>query len=363
MINNKSLTFIYGSDDFLVDRRAKFIFSSIANGNGEIYDLSEPSSLLNVIRNATSSIATVAMFQDSEVIWLRSACFFSDINLSAEKKDAVEQLIEIICQEQGKRIILSASPVDKRTKIFKKICTAANAIEIDSEQGSQNTVSVIKHFVEEMGISIETDAADLLASKCGNNYRTLEQEIDKLATYVSNPKQPITINDVAELVDDTSEGNFFDTVEKFFARDANGMLDALRKYFFHNNDIRPLLAAFNARIRSLIQLQSLLNGKKIKVIYNNIVKSDFYAAAKFFYMDQGEKSSFNVFSQNIWYLSKIISNSIGFGISQLINLQICLTNAMPELSAGSANEQFHLISKILLSTLANSIETHSSYKY
>ena len=194
----------------------------------------------------------------------------------------------------------------------------------------------------------------LLAAKCGNNYRLLEQEIDKLVTYSADRNSLITIQMVEELVDDSSEGNFFDPIEKFFSGNMKETLSAIKKYFFNNNDIRPLLAAFSARIRTLIQLKALIESKNLKVFYNNISKNDFLSAAKAVFMDPSEKSGFNVFSQNVWYLSKIIPAAMRFSLQQLQALQINLINIMPDISSISAEEQANLLSKTLLSHINDS---------
>ena len=340
MVNNKGLTFVYGCDDFLVDRRAKFVFEEVSNGAGEVYDLGDPNNVLNAINNASSAIRTVPMFPESETIWLRAACFLSDIALSTEKKDAIGNFLDLITSVRDKNIILSASPVDKRTKIFKDLCKNADTTEVGEDSNLQSARDMVRIFISERKSHITSSAVDLLAMKCGGNSRLLKQEIDKLSCYIADTGETISQEMVSELVEDDNEGNFFDTVEKFFQRDLDGTLIALKRYFFNNNDARPLLAAFTSRTRAIIQLKALLESKKISL--SSISKNNFSYLAKQFYMDQNEKSSFNIFSQNAWYLSKIAHYCINFTFDQLLDFQTQFTGIIPTLPSQSSEQANHL---------------------
>ncbi|MDR2603049.1 MAG: DNA polymerase III subunit delta [Puniceicoccales bacterium] len=328
--NNKSVTFVYGSDDFLVDRRARVIFNSLCNGQGEIFIFDEASDLSSGIGNAVSCLDTLSLFPENQTVWLRSAYFLGEPSLSTDQKDLVLSLFESIKSAHDKKVIISTAKIDRRTKIFKDLTQSATveSIDVDSNAGP----NTIEQFANANGIAIDPDAVQLLQSKCGNNARLWEQEINKLSAYTSGRKNAIGRDDVLSLTDDYDTGNFFEPIEKFFENDLEETFKSIDRYFFHNTDARALLSALQSRNRTLIQLRTLADLRLLKVIGHNFSKNDFIYASKFFHMEGFSKTTFSVFSQNTWYLSKLIPLVLKYKLSRLLDFQILFTSAFDEIT-------------------------------
>jgi DNA polymerase-3 subunit delta len=328
--NNKSVTFVYGSDDFLVDRRARVIFNSLCDGQGEIFTFDEANDLPSAIGNAISFLDTLSLFPENQTVWLRSAYFLGESSLLTDQKDSILSLLESIRSAHDKKVVISTAKVDRRTKIFKDLTQSATIESIDVDSGAgPNT---IEQLANDNGMAMDPDAVQLLQSKCGNNARLWEQEINKLSTYICHSKSTISRKDVLSLTDDYDTGNFFEPIEKFFENDIDETFKSIDRYFFHNTDARALLSALQARNRTLIQLRMLIDSKHLKVIGNNFSKNDFIYAAKFFHMENSPKTTFNVFSQNTWYLSKLIPPVLKYKLPQLLGFQSLFTSAFDEIT-------------------------------
>ncbi|MDR0742341.1 MAG: DNA polymerase III subunit delta [Puniceicoccales bacterium] len=327
--NNKSVTFVYGSDDFLVDRRARVIFNSLCDGQGEIFTFDEANDLSRDIGNAISFLDTLSLFPENQMVWLRTAYFLGESSLSTDQKDLVLSLFESVKSAHDKKVIISTAKVDRRTKIFKDLIqlAAVESIDIDSDAG----MSTVERFASDNGMAIDSDAIQLLQSKCGNNARLWEQEINKLSAYAFGRKSTICRDDVLSLTDDYDTGNFFEPMEKFFEGDLDEAFKSIDKYFFHNTDARALLSALQSRNRTLIQLRTLMDLGHLKVIGHNFSKNDFTYASKFFHMENLFKTTFNVFSQNTWYLSKLIPLVLKYKLPKLLGFQVLFTSAFDEI--------------------------------
>jgi DNA polymerase III subunit delta len=113
-------------------------------------------------------------------------------------------------------------------------------------------------------------------------------------------------------VPDFGEGDFFEAADAFFSGDLKWTLDALHRHFFAGGDARPVLSSLQNRNRILIQLKVLIESGEIRVGPRGIDKSGFDRAAQAHAESFGgatEKSASNVFTQNLWYLGKLATQS------------------------------------------------------
>ncbi|MDR1596011.1 MAG: hypothetical protein LBR91_03775 [Puniceicoccales bacterium] len=349
--SNKSVTFVYGSDDFLVDRRARSVFDEKSGGCGEIFTFEKPSDSVQTFTSAITALATVPLFNDGNTIWLRAMNFSADPASSEGERSLVASLLESVKSANDKEVIISANNVDKRTKFFKEVVQVAKAVDIDgSGPTAEEFEVIIREIANFNGVKIGGDAVELLMMKCGHNGRLLEQEVNKLATYVLGHGDLISVGDVYMLVDDGNTGNFFEPVEKFFFCDIGEVLDAIGRYFFFNNDARPLVAALQSKNRLMIQLRALIDAKKIRIVGGNIPRNDLLNVAKILHMENLNKTSFNVFSQNPWYLSKLATACFRFELKKLLQFQTMFTAVFFEFM-GDHREQTAIVKDLAIKCL------------
>ncbi len=344
---NKSKTFVYGSDDFLVDRRARVIYNQLSSGIGEIFLCDHTSkTILDTINKIIDIIITPSLFSEENVIWIRSANFLNGITSDVEK-NAIDELFNAIANISDRKIIVSASNVDKRTRIFKTLINVADVIDVDEENKNISLATIIRGFAKENNVTIDDDAIELLQDKCGNHYRALKNEIDKLSAFIWNRKQSISRDDVMLLVDDYASDNFFEPVELFFSGKLSDCTRSIDVYLFGTQEIRPLIAALQSRNRLLIQLKSLIQQKSFNISAHGIRKNDIDHAAQYYHMENFEKSGFNVFSQNPWYLSKLIQEAVKFPLHKLLALQTMLCDGL-QMCMNRPNDVSNILKNIAL---------------
>lgn len=366
-----SAPFIYvsGPDDFLASRMAREIWGEmksevtddfsievISGQAGKVDDVAEA---VNRFRDA---VQTLGLFGGHRVVWLKDVTFVADNQVGKAEGtvklcEDLQEILETINPEDV-GVLISASPVDRR-KRFAKFLEKSGDFRpsggMDSKGGGTETLlAAMNRECEAMQVTIARDAAHVLISKVNGNSRLLIEEVRKLGTYLGKPGEVITSHLIEELTPNFGEGDFFETTEAFFLRDIDWTLAALRRHFFSGNDARPIIASLQNRNRLLIQLRSLIDGGEIQVGGSGISRPSFErAAAKYesFYDGIKAKSGYNVFTQNLWYMGKLIGGGKLPALKALINHQLDFIRAFEEI-VERPNEQEEALRAMAIRCLA-----------
>jgi DNA polymerase-3 subunit delta len=216
---------------------------------------------------------------------------------------------------------VTAAPVDRR-RSFPKWCEKAADFALaggDGESAGEALAGVVLAEAKEVGVKFAPGAIELRLAKVGANTRLLVEETHKLANYVSPSEASakeggesgiITEEHVAELTPNVAEGDFFETAEAFFSGDLKWTLAALHRHFFSGGDARPVISALQNRNRILLQVRALVDAGDVRVGprgLDGFPKAQSTHGAKF--TGATEKSSFNLFTQNPWYLGKLAGSA------------------------------------------------------
>jgi DNA polymerase-3 subunit delta len=329
----KPFTFICGADDFLVgrlgaeryaalaaevpDEFSREVLSGFANNVGEV------EAAVNRFRD---SVQTVSMFGGRRVVWLKDVNFLADTvtGRSESTLTAVQDLQDILAKIDPAEtaVLITAAPVDRR-RAFPKWCEKnADFTLVGGDDGDSSALETLA-FAEAkaLGSSIEPDAARLLIARVGANTRLVVEELRKLATYVGEG-DVIAEQHVAELTPNVAEGDFFETTEAFFRGDLPATLLALERHFFSGGDARPVISSLQNRNRILLQIRALADSGEIRVGprgLDGLQKAAANHASKF--TGVTEKSSYNLFTQNPWYLGKLAGSAKLPSLRRLIDNQ------------------------------------------
>ncbi len=370
----KPFIFVCGADDFLVNRMGKArydeltkdvtdefareIISGFANNVGEV------ESAINRFRE---SVQTVSMFGGKRVVWFKDVNFLADsVTGRAESTlKLVEDLQELLAKVDPEQvaIVITAAPVDRR-RSFPKWCEKTGDSTVvggDGDSAAESLAGVILAEARELGVSFGEGAAQLLLAKVGANTRLLIEETRKLATFAAPPDSPATANGapiviteahVAELTANTAEGDFFEAAEAFFSGNLQWTLRALHHHFFTGGDARPIISAMQNRNRILLQVRALVDAGEVRVGprgLDGLPKAAPTYAQHF--AGVTEKSSYNLFSQNAWYVGKLAGSAKLPSLRRLIDNQQDFIRAFEEI-VQRPNEQEEVLREMAVRCLS-----------
>jgi DNA polymerase-3 subunit delta len=344
MADARPFTFLCGADDFLVGRLARERFDALAADvpdefarevvNGFAGNVGEAAGAVNRFREA---VQTVAMFGGRRLVWLKDVNFLADsVTGRAEGTlRAVEDLQQVLAAVNPEEtlVLVSASPVDRR-RSFPKWCEKQADFTLvggDGEAGGEALAAVARAEAQGLGTRFEPGAVELLLAKVGANTRLLVEEVNKLAAYAGEG-EAITEAHVAELTPNAAEGDFFESAEAFFSGDLRWTLAALGRHFFAGGDARPVISALQNRNRILLQVRALLDAGEVRLGPRGLDGMP-RAAAAFgrHFTGAAEKSSFNLFSQNPWYVGKLAGGARLPSLRRLIDNQREFLHAFAEI--------------------------------
>jgi DNA polymerase-3 subunit delta len=340
----KAFTFICGADDFLVGRLGAQRYAALAAEvsdefaretiNGFAANVSEVETAVNRFREA---VQTVSMFGGRRVVWFKDVNFLADtITGRAESTlkliEDLQQILENLKPAET-AVLITAAPIDRR-RSFPKWCEKHADFALaggDGDGGSDALAGVVLAEAKELGARFAPGAVELLLAKIGANTRLLVEETRKLATYVGEDAA-ISEENVAELTPNVAEGDFFEAAEAFFSGDLKWTLGALHRHFFSGGDARPVISALQNRNRILLQIRALVDAGDVRIGQRGLdgfPKAQAAHAAKF--TGATEKSSFNLFTQNPWYLGKLAGSAKLPTLRRLIDNQQELIAAFEEI--------------------------------
>jgi len=361
----KTFAFVCGSDDFLVDRLGKERFAALAGDvpdefgreiiSGFAANIDEVGSAVNRFRE---SVQTLPMFGGKRLVWLKDVNFLGDsVTGRAESTlKIVENLQQILerANPAETAILITAAPVDRRRAFLKWCEKNADFALAGGEGGGDELAGVALAEARALGARFGPGALDLLLAKTGANTRLLVEEVRKLASHAGEGAG-IEEADVAELTPNAAEGDFFESAEAFVSGDLPRTLAALHRHFFAGGDARPVLAALQNRNRLLIQLRALADAGDVRLGFRGVegLAPAGAAHAVKFGDAAGEKGSFNLFSQNAWYLGKLAGGRQPPPLKRLIDNQREFATAFEEIIR-RPHEQEEVLREMAVRCLAGS---------
>ncbi len=363
MTSAKNFICVCGQDDFLTSRLGKERFETLATDvqandlsreivNGLANNTGEVETAVNRFRDA---LKTVPMFGGKRAVWFKDINFLADtVTGRAEDTQRQVQALQELLEEidpGGAAVVMTASPIDRRRSFMRWLEGHSDFTLVGGGEASGEALAEAKR----LGTSFDGGAVELLLTKVGANSRLIIEEVHKLATYVGEGAV-IEEGTVAELTPNVAEWDFFEAVDRFFADDLSGELDALQKHFFSGGDARPIIAALQRRNRILLQVRVLMDvgGLGVPSKRFGFDKSAWARAkasyAKHFGGDE-EKSSFNLFTQNQWYAGKLVGGEKLPPPRRLIDNQQEFVRAFEEIIRRSS-EQEQVLREMILRCLS-----------
>ena len=350
----RKFTFICGNDDYLVGRMGQERFAALAAEvtdefsretiSGFAANVGEVEAAVNRFRE---SVQTVSMFGGKRVVWLKDVNFLADsvtgrAEGSLKMVEDLQALLEAVNPDET-AVLVTATPVDRR-RAFPKWCEKQADFHLvggDGDDAGEALAGVALAEARSLGASFAPGAVELLLAKVGANTRLVVEETRKLAAYALPPEgtapagsNPGRIEEahVAELTPNVAEGDFFEAAEAFFSGDLPWTLAALHRHFFTGGDARPVISALQNRNRILLQVRALVDAGQARVGprgLDGLPRAAGAYAGRF--VGATEKSSFNLFTQNPWYVGKLAGSAKLPTLRRLIDNQQELIAAFEEI--------------------------------
>jgi DNA polymerase-3 subunit delta len=339
----RKFTFICGQDDFLVGRLGRQRFDELAAGAADEFSrevingfAANGDEVHAAVSRFTEAVQTMPLFGGRRVVWLKDVNFLADSvtgtsESTLSRVEDLQALLESVNPEET-AVLITAAPVDRR-RSFAKWCERNSDFALaDEGDAPEGLASVAEAEAKAAGVSFGPGALNLLLAKIGANTRLIVEEVHKLAAH--GPEGgTIQEADVAELSPNAAKGDFFETADAFFSGDLPWTLASLRRHFFSGGDARPVIAALQNRNRLLIQVRALSDAGDVRAGPRGVDGLPRAAEAHLakFGEAAAEKSSFNVFTQNPWYLGKLVGSARLPTLRRLIDNQREFVTAFEEI--------------------------------
>jgi len=346
----RNFSFICGQDDFLVGRMGTKRFEELAGEtadefsreivNGFAANVDEVESAVNRFREA---VQTLPMFGGRRVVWLKDVNFLADTatgkaETTLKRVEDLQELLQTVNPGET-AVLITAAPVDRRRSFAKWCEKNADFALADGGEDAGELGAVVQAEARSIGAEFGPGALELLLAKVGANTRLLVEEVHKLAAHADGAV--IDEASVAGLATNAAQGEFFETADAFFSGDLQWALAALKRHFFAGGDARPVLAALQNRNRILIQLRALADAGDAKVGPRGV--DGLQRAAQAYGPSFGdaiaEKSSYNIFTQNPWYVGKLAGSAALPPLRRLIDNQREFVNAFEEIIRRSDEQE------------------------
>jgi len=335
----KAFTIICGADDFLVVRRGAELWAQLSASVTDDFAKEVIDGNVNTVDEVgiavgrfISAVQTLPMFGDKKVVWFRGLSFLGDTRPGGTEgaKEQIARLQEILAGLDGDAVsvVITASPFSRRSKKQVEWWKKEGDYQfVEADKDGGGLLVEMEHEAKKLGVRLDKGAARLLVEKINGNTRLALEEVRKLSLYVEGNGGVINEAAVSDMVPNFGEGDFFETAEAFYALDLGWTLEAIRRHFFAGYDARPMITSLQNRNRLLIQLKVLQDAR---VIGQRISKGDLDRAAGRYvehFGDAMEKTGFNVFTQNPWYLGRLATPLNRLSLKQLIGFQASFLEA------------------------------------
>lgn len=241
------LILLYGEDTYRLKQKLKEIISGYKNKHQSGLSFARFNEKRLDFDKLKEKIEAVSMFSEKKLIILENA--FSEKSFQKDffkyaKKNKLKnnQDIIVVLFQEGK---LAAATLKRQVNMFEEFIPLRGAV----------LLNWIKKEVSRNGGTINSEAANELSSRVGNNLWQMSGEISKLISYKKS--QPITRDDVILLVKSGIDLNIFATIDALAARNKKGALRLLHQHLTQGENENYLLSMFVYQIRNLLKIKDL----------------------------------------------------------------------------------------------------------
>ena len=361
-MNEASLIAVVGDDDYVVRKRSKEIFDELTEDfpddlSREIIDgkADNVESVENKFLETKSALETLSLFGGGKLVWLNEVNFLNQSKTGTAQgtKDALEKLKPSLEKLDGSVLVLSACPVHRNHSFVKWLQKKSSYEDVGKNEKEDVTFrKLVEETASDLEIKFAPGALEYLAAKIGSHPRLGVEETKKMASFLGENGKEITEELILNLVPDFGEGDFFEASEAFYSGKLEWAVDAIDRHFFHGKDARPLISTLQNRNRLLIQLRVLVDGGELDP-NQRLSKDQLERIGQKYirhFSDPDGKTTLNLFSQNPWFLGRLLPLVKNFSTRKLIDLQSNLIKCFEEILVRPKEEHANIFKNLVIQT-------------
>jgi DNA polymerase-3 subunit delta len=149
------------------------------------------------VRSAIEAVQTLPFFGSTKVVWLKNVNFLGDDQkaCSTAVQSALEELSGLIEGGFGPGItfLISATDVDKRRSFYKTLRKQAEVQvfdRLDSSRGGweEEALEMVQQRARKRKLQFNDDALDLFVLLTGGDTRQIENELEKIDTFLERDR-------------------------------------------------------------------------------------------------------------------------------------------------------------------------------
>jgi DNA polymerase-3 subunit delta len=224
------------------------------------------------IRSAIEALQTLPFFGNTKVVWLKNANFLGDDPKAraVAVQSALEQLSELLDSgfDSGVTFLISATEVDKRRAFYKMLVKRAELQVFDRLDSSragweEEATEIVRLRAKKQKLEFDDDALDLFVLLTGGDTRQIENELEKLETYLGKDRA-VHLDLVRELVPLSRAGIIFELSNALAMRDLELALTLVRRLLDQGEKaIGILLVAIVPTVRNLLLAKDLMDRHRL----------------------------------------------------------------------------------------------------
>jgi len=226
------------------------------------------------IRSAIEALQTLPFFGSTKVVWLKNANFLGDDAKarSAVVQSALEELSELIDAGVGTGVMLliSATEVDKRRSFYKTLVKHAELQvfdRLDSARAGweEEATEIVLGRAKKRKLEFDEAALELFVLLTGGDTRQIDNELEKIDTFLGKDRAAVPVEIVRELVPLSRAGVIFELSNALSARDLELALKLVQRLLEQGESAMGiLLAAIVPTIRNLLLAKDLMEQHGIR---------------------------------------------------------------------------------------------------
>lgn len=266
------LTLLYGQE-FLVHQRARALVQERTRDTSEFGleiiegTAANTAEAVAVVLRVLEAVSTRPFLGGEKVVWLKDANFFGT-DRTSEASDTLEAVAELTERlksglPEGVRLVVSATAMNRARSFFKTCEKLGEVVALlPPDERSREGQATREQFVEEKiraaKKSLDEEGRERLLALLSGDLRQLDNELEKLLTYVG-PRKAITAADVRAVVSPTRGAVVWDLTDAFGERDLPKALSSIENLLDRGENALGLLFALIGKTRSLLLLRDLLD--------------------------------------------------------------------------------------------------------